>query len=124
MECERDCGAVTILSSHGWWDAIETDPYLDIIKYLLRSGYNVANGGVHACALWCLVKYSGSKGHRCYATSRGRMEIMSLLLKYGFDQKKCRHGCFKTIGETSLIAKMRARGSILEEYVEEQELRK
>ncbi|QKX59347.1 uncharacterized protein TRUGW13939_06481 [Talaromyces rugulosus] len=122
MECERDCGVVTLLYKRGSWDEKERDdPYLGILTHLLRSGCNVANGGIHACALWGLAKYSGSEGHRSYATSHQREEIMGLLLENGFDQKKCQHGCFKRKGYTSLIPKMR--GQSIVKYVEEQELR-
>lgn len=53
---------------------------------------------------------------------------MSLLLENGYDPKKCRHACFASKGETSLLAKINRRAvSILEEkieeYVEQQELR-
>lgn len=125
MESERDCGIVTLLSRNGDWhddhEGRNRNPSMDRVMYLLRSGCNVANGGIHACALWALAQYSGSKGHRWYATSREREEIMTHLLKNGFDKKKCKHGCFKRKGKTSLISKMRRQG--LEEYVEEQELR-
>jgi hypothetical protein len=113
MECERDCGAVRLLSVGCSWNKnyIDTD-HLDIIMYLLRSGCNVANGGIHACALWALVKYSGKLGGKqnprwhYVATTRQRKALMSLLRENGFNQRKCPHGCFKMTGDASLLLKI------------------
>lgn len=68
MECERDCGIVTLLSSCGRWQDTGGSAGVDIVLYLLRSGCNVANGGIHACALWRIAKLSGSRGHMYYRT--------------------------------------------------------
>lgn len=123
MECERDCGIATLLSSCGSWWGIERDAGVDIVLYLLRSGCNVANGGIHACALWRLAKYSGLIGYRDYATPHQQEEIMSLLLENGYDpEKRCPHACFARKGHTSFTAKMR--GTSLVEYVEKQGLLK
>lgn len=124
MERERGCGIVTLLSKCGSWFGTEKSTGMDIALYLLRSGCcNITNGGIHACALWHIAKYSGSRGHKDYLTPLQREEVMNLFLEKGFDAKRCQHGCFARRGQTSLVTKMCRRVSTLVEYVEGQELR-
>lgn len=121
MEGERDCGIVTLLFKSSSWRGTEKSTGVNIALYLLRSGCNVANGGIHACALWRIAKYSGSKGLKDYLTPHQQKEVIDLLLEKGFDRKRCQHGCFARKGRTSLLNKMRRHELV--EYVDEQERR-
>lgn len=85
MENERDCGIVTAMyRDHiiGW----------EIVIYLLKSGCNVANGGIHACALWSMA-HLGSLEER----QQDAEDIKRLLLQNGYDPNKCRHGCWEAV---------------------------
>ena len=123
MEHERDCGVVTALISSGSMckDDVRIGVSTEKALHLLRSGCNVANGDMLACALWCIAKCSGTTGHLWYATSDQREEMMRLMRKNGFDEKNCRHNCFKRRSD-SLKDKL-GRGELIR-YVTNQGLRK
>lgn len=72
MEHERDCGVVTALIHSGippFMDDVRIGVSAEKALYLLRSGFNVTNGDMLACALWCIAKCSGTTGHQWFATS-------------------------------------------------------
>ncbi|GAM34135.1 Pfs, NACHT and Ankyrin domain protein [Talaromyces pinophilus] len=89
MEHENDCGVVTALISSG--SSRKGDVRMSVSAekalHMLRSGCNVANGDILACALWCIAKCSGTTGHQWYAASDQREEMMRLMRKNGFDEK-------------------------------------
>ncbi|KAF3398964.1 hypothetical protein DPV78_006463 [Talaromyces pinophilus] len=97
MENDRDCGIVTAMyDAHKRGEKEEHRILSGIVIYLLKSGCNVANGGIHACAVWCMANLKKSRElDRPFGTDRQREEIKRLLLKNGYDPKKCQHGCWK-----------------------------
>jgi ankyrin repeat protein len=123
MEHENDCGVVTALISSGSSRMGDVRMIVSAEKalHMLRSGCNVANGDILACALWCIAKCSGTTGHQWYATSDQREEMMRLMRKNGFDEKNCRHNCFKRRSD-SLKDKL-DQGELIR-YVTNQGLRK
>ncbi|KAF3395527.1 hypothetical protein DPV78_008596 [Talaromyces pinophilus] len=91
MENERDCGIATAMRrSHDVGDIEQRRILSGIVIYLLKSGCNVANGGIHACALWFMANLEQP---RPFGTDRQREEIKRLLFKNGYDPKECQHGC-------------------------------
>lgn len=97
MENERDCGIATAMyAGHILAEKEERRILSGIVIYLLRHGCNVANGGIHACAVWCMANLTKSRElDRPFGTDHQRKEIKRLLLKNGYDPKKCQHGCWK-----------------------------
>jgi Ankyrin repeats (3 copies) len=119
MESERDCGVVNALFHRKpGEESGEFDP--KIVTYLLESGCNVANGGLHACALWRILNEpdnSGQRRNHCsryfMATQKEKNQIIKLLRKNGFDKKKCRHGCWEGAFKEEFEKKFR-KGHLLE----------
>lgn len=83
MENERDTGVVATYVNA--WQPDE----LSIVKYILESGFNVANGQRHACVLWYIA--GGYGGLRGYVKNS---EILGLLKANGFKKKNCKHNCW------------------------------
>lgn len=93
MENERDCGIVS--ATYASRELGEQHRILSgIVLYLLRSGCNFANGGIHACTLWYMANLKSSRERD--RTDRQREEIKKHLLKNGYDPMKCQHGSWKT----------------------------
>ena len=95
MENESDCGIATAMRySHkiGVGDIKQRQILTGIVIYLLKSGCNVANGGIHACAVWFMANLEEPRPFE-FGGDRQREEIKRLLLKNGYDPKKCQHGC-------------------------------
>jgi hypothetical protein len=75
MENELHTGIVTASLRRG-------SDYKGIIRFLLNSACNVANGGLHACALWHVA---------CTVTN---LKIKGLLKAKGFRKTACQNDCW------------------------------
>jgi ankyrin repeat protein len=81
MENEKDTGAVSVFRHQ----PLPTAKI--VVKELLKSGCNVANGNRHACALWRI-----ARGYNRKLTPDRK--LIDLLQERGFDKKKCRDKCW------------------------------
>lgn len=88
MENESDCGIVAAMYESRELERKEQCRILEgIVLYLLRSGCNVANGGIHACVVWYMANLESSR--ELNPIDRQREEIKKLLLKNCYDPMKC-----------------------------------
>jgi ankyrin repeat protein len=120
MEKERDCGIVSALyHHHRSQETNNTEPGVGIVMHLLESGCNVANGGLHACALWRIVHASGTVRGGCDLTRTQQNRIIKLLKKNGFDQKKCRNKCWE--GEFNKMLEGQLNSGYISDWVMQRE---
>lgn len=69
---------------------------MEVIGYLLENGFDVANGGLHGCALWFITEaFYRKKLGLLWFWKRPIPALREILLRKGFDKAKCRHGCWE-----------------------------